>query len=330
MMWLAGAVLAVLALAPPPAAAQHAGKVARVGFLATAPLESRETVVLLEALRHGLRERGWTEGTNLVVESRSADGRIERFVDRAAELVRSNVDVIVAPNTPAARAARQATAAIPIVASAMGDPVGDGLAVSLARPGRNVTGLTFLGPELTHKRLALLKEALPRTGRVAALWHPGAFGERTTADMLRETEVAARNLGVQLRMVAVRTPDDLDAAFTRMVSERADAVIVFPSPMLYASRRRVMELAAKHRLPSMSNAREFAEVGGLVTYGANLMDLMRRATGYVDRILKGAAPAELPIEQPTTFELVVNLATARALGLTIPQPLLVRADDVIR
>jgi len=228
------------------------------------------------------------------------------------------------------RAAQQATTTIPIVAGAMGDPVGDGLVASLARPGGNITGLTFLGPELVPKRLGLLKEALPKVTRVAALWHPGAFGERTTRDMLKGTEAAARALGVQLQLVEVRGPDELDRAFSTMAKERADALIVFPSTMLFNERRRIVALAAKHRLPSMFNNRESVELGGLISYGASITDLIRRAATYVDKILKGAKPADLPVEQATKFEFVINLRTAKALGLTIPQSLLLRADELIQ
>jgi len=309
------------------ASAQQPSKVARIGFLATelTPV----TRAPFDAFREGLRERGYVEGQNIVIELRLADGKIDRFPSLAAELVRLEVDLIVAPNTPAARAAQQATTTIPIVAPAMGDPVKDGLVASLARPGGNITGLTFLGPELVPKRLALLKEALPNVSRVAALWHPGAFGERAMTDMLREIEAAARALGVHLQLVEVREPDELDRAFSTMTSERTDAVFVFPSSMLYGERRRIGELATKHHLPTMSGAREFVELGGLIAYGASITDLLRRGASHVDKILKGAKPADLPVEQPTKFELVISLKTAKALGITIPPTLLASADEVI-
>ncbi len=322
--------VALLLLAPAFAAeAQPRTKVARIGFLATASLESPETRVTLDAFRQGLRERGYVEGQNIHIEYRAAEGKIERFPGLATELVRLKVDLIFAPGTSAARAAQQATTTIPIVSSSMADPVGDGLVASLARPGGNITGLTFLGAELVPKRLELLKQALPRISRVAVLWHPGAFGERTTSDMLKATENAARTLGVQLHFVEVRGPDELDRAFTTMTRERADALFVFPSPMLFGERRRIVDLAAKHRLPSMSNAKEFVELGGLMAYGASITDLNRRGATYVDKILKGAKPADLPVEQPTQFELLINLKTARALGLAISQSVLGRADQVI-
>jgi len=235
--------------APLSPQAQPAAKVPRIGYLVTGQLESPETQVLLDAFRQGLRERGYVEGQNILIEYRTASGKIERFASLATELTRLRVDLIVAANTPAARAVRQVTTTIPIVAPVMGDPVGDGLVASLARPGGNITGLTFLGPELVPKRLELLKEALPKVSRVAALWHPGAFGERTTGDMLKATEAAARALKVQLQLVGVRGPDELDRAFSTMIGERADALIVFPSPMLFSERKRIIDLATKHRLP---------------------------------------------------------------------------------
>ena len=321
---------AVLLAAPFAAEAQQAGKVARIGFLVTGSLESREARAILDAFRQGLLERGYVEGQNIVIEYRSADGKIERLPGLAIELVRLKVDLIIAGNTPMARAAQQATTSIPIVGSVMGDPVGDGLVASLARPGGNITGLTFLGPELVPKRLGLLKEALPRVSRVAALWHPGSFGDRTIRDMLKETEAAARTLGVQLQLVEVRGPDDFDRAFSTMTKERTEALVQVPSTMLFNERRNIVTLVTKHRLPSMFHAREFVELGGLISYGASITDLYRRAATYVDKILKGARPADLPVEQPTKFELVINLKTAKALGLTIPQSLLLRADEVIQ
>ena len=283
---------------------------------------------MVDAFRQGLRELGYVEGANILVEYRTADSKIERFVDQASELVQLKVDIIVASNTPAARAAQQATDTIPIVVPVMGDPVRDRLVANLARPGGNITGLTFLGPELLPKRLALLKEALPTASRVVALWHPGAYGERTMSDMMKETEAAARTLGVQLRLVAVQGPDELERAFSTIAGERADALLVFPSPMLFAERRRIVDLAAKYRLPSMAMGREFAELGGLIAYGASIPGLFRRCATYVDKIIKGAKPADLPGEQPTKFDLVINIKAANALGLDIPPSLLARADEV--
>jgi len=325
-------VIGVLALAVMTAfvgAAQQPGKVARIGYLLTSPLESPETQAALDTFRQGLRERGYVEGQNIVIEYRTAEGRIERFPDLARELVGLKVELIVAGATPSARGARQATSTVPIVAFAMGDPIGDGLVQSLAHPGGNVTGLTFLGPQLVPKRLELLKALLPRAARVAVLWHPGAFADRTMRDMWKETEAAAQTLGVQLQPVEVRSGAELEAAFFRMARNRADAVLLFPSALLFNERTRLVALAAKHRLPAMFNAREFVELGGLIGYGASLADLTRRSAIYVDKILKGAKPADLPVEQPTQFELAINLKTAKALGLRIPRSLLVRADRVI-
>jgi putative tryptophan/tyrosine transport system substrate-binding protein len=282
-----------------------------------------------DAFRQGLRERGYVEGHNIVIELRAAEGRMERFPALASELVRVKVDVIVAGNTPAARAVQQATTTIPVVVPVMGDPVRDGLVASLARPGGNITGLTFLGPELVPKRLALLKQAIPTVSMVVALWHPGAYGERTMNDMMKQAEAAARTLDVHLRLVAVQGSGELERAFSTIGEERADALMVFPSPMLFVERRRIVDLAAKRRLPSMAMGREFVELGGLLSYGASITDLNRRGAAYIDKILKGAKPAELPVEQPTKFELLVNLKTARELGLTIPREFLLLADEVI-
>jgi len=319
------ATLFVLAAAL-AADAQPSRGVHRIGYLANSVTASQSRV---EAFRQGLRELGWVEGRNIVVETRVADGKIERLPGLATELVRLKVDLIVAVATPAARAAQRATTTIPIVAIAMGDPVRDGLVASLARPGANLTGSTFLGPELVPKRLELLKEALPRVSHVAVLWHRGAFSERTIRDMSKETEDAARTLGVRLQFVEVRNPDELERAFSTIARGHPDALVTFPSTMLFSERKRIVALAAQHRLPSMFNSTEFVEHGGLMAYGVSLADLNRRAATYVDRILKGAKPSDLPVEQPTKFELAINLKTAKTLRLTIPPSLLQRADQVI-
>jgi len=308
---------------------QQAPKVARIGYLITGSLESPETRNGFDAFRQGLNELGYIEGQNIVIEYRAADGKIERLPALAAELARLRLDLIVAGATPAGLAAQQAFTTTPIVVAAMGDPVRDGLVASLARPGGNITGTTFLGPELVPKRLALLKEILPKISRVAVLWHPGAFGERTMRDMLNEIADAAGTLGMQLQLVEVREPNELDHAFSTMARERAEALFQFPSAMLFSERRRIVELAAMHRLPSMFNGREFVQLGGLIAYGVSLSDLSRRSATYVDKILKGAKPSDLPVEQPTKFELVVNLKTAKALGLDVPSSILARADEVI-
>jgi ABC-type uncharacterized transport system substrate-binding protein len=312
---------------PLAARAQPAAKAARIGLLATG--DSPEQRLTIDAFRQGLRELGYVEGRDIVIQYRLADGRIERLPELAHELVALRVDVIYALATAAGLAARQATATTPIVVSAMGDPVRDGLVASLARPGANVTGSTFLGPELVPKRLALLKELLPGLSRVAVLWHPDAFSERTMSDMRKETAAAADALALELAFVEAHGPDELERAFAAVAHERAEALFTFPSPMLFTERRRIVELSALRRLPGMFQAREFVELGGLIGYGASISDLHRRGAVYVDKILKGAKPADLPVEQLTKFELTVNLKTAKALGLEVPPMLLARADEVI-
>ena len=264
-----------------------------------------------------------------MIEYRSAEGKLERLPALAAELVALKVDVIVAASTLAALAAKQATRTLPIVFAAAGDPVTSGLVTSLARPGGNVTGLSFFSPELVGKCLEQLKQAVPEVSRVAVLWQPGGPGERTEKDMLKAAEVAARALGVRLQFVEARGPEDFDRAFSDMTRARAGALTVLPSTMFFNERRRLVDLAAKNRLPAVYPWREYVEAGGLMSYGPNVPDLFRRAATYVDKILKGAKPGDLPVEQPTKFELVINLKTAKALGLTIPQSLLQRADQVI-
>jgi putative ABC transport system substrate-binding protein len=320
---LIGGVVAWPAKAP----AQQPAKIARIGFLLTGALT--ETRVNIGAFLQGLTELGYVEGQSFVIEPRAADGRIERLPSLASELVALKVDVIVAAATPAGRAAQQATTSIPIVVSAMGDPVRDGLVDTLARPGGNITGTTFLGPELVPKRLSLLKEVLPKVSHVAVLWHPDAFSNRTVADMLKETTNAAAALGIQLQLVEVRSPDDLEHAFSTISKAHVEALFPLPSPMLFAERKRIVELAAVKRLPGMFNAREFVELGGLMGYGASIADLNRRSATYVDKILKGAKPADLPVEQPVKFELLINLETAKTLGVDVPLFLQQRADEVI-
>jgi ABC-type uncharacterized transport system substrate-binding protein len=327
-MRLIGLVLTLsLAFAPFAAEAQQAAKVARLGFLALNPAASPH---LHEAFRQGLRDLGYVEARNLVIEYRSAEGKPERFPALAAELVALKVDVIVASSTPAALAAKQATRTIPIVLTGAGDPVTSGLVTSLARPGGNVTGLSVLSPELVGKRLELLTQAVPGVSHVAVLWQPGGgLGERTEKDMLKGAEVAARALGVRLQFLEARGPDEFDKAFSEMTRARAGALTVLPSNMFTNERRRLVDLAAKNRLPAVYPWREGVDAGGLMAYGPDLADLFRRAATYVDKILKGAKPGDLPVEQPTKFDLVINLKTAKALGLTIPQSVLLRADHVI-
>jgi putative tryptophan/tyrosine transport system substrate-binding protein len=320
---LAGGILA----APLAAEGQQAAKVARIGYLS--PNLAASPRLLQQAFLQGLRDLGYVEGRNVMIEYRYAEGKFERLGALAAELVALKVDVIVAAPTVAALAAKQATRTLPIVFVGAADPVMSGLVTNLARPGGNVTGLSNLASELVGKWLEQLKQAVPGVSRVAVLWHPGAVGDRTEKDILKEAEVAARALGVRLQLVETRGPEDFDRAFPDMIRARAEALTVVPSAMFFGERRRLVDLAAKNRLPAVYQGREFVDVGGLMSYGANLADLNRRAATYVDRILKGAKPADLPIEQPTKFELVINLKTAKALGLTIPPSLLQRADQVI-
>ncbi len=320
---LAGGLLA----APFAAEAQQAAKVPRIGYLSANLAAARHPQ---EAFLQGLRDLGYVEGRNVVIEYRNAEGKFERLPALAAELVALKVDVIVVGGTPQALAVKQATRTLPIVFPVAVDPVASGLVTSLARPGGNVTGLSALLPELVGKCLEQLTQAVPGVSRVAALWQPGALGERTDKDMLKEAEVAARALGVRVQFIEARGPADFDRAFSDMTRARAGALTVLGSAMFNSERRRLVDLAAKNRLPAVYPQREFVDAGGLMSYGPNIADLFRRATTYVDKILKGAKPADLPVEQPTKFELLINLKTAKALGLTIPQSLLLRADEVIQ
>ena len=318
-----------LLAAPLAAHAQQAGKVYRIGILGNVPLTDPGGARLWEVFIQGLRDLGYVEGRNLMIEYRSAEEKPERLPALAAELIGLKVDVIVAPNTPAALAAKQATRTLPIVFIGAGDPVTSGLVTSLARPGGNVTGLSVLSTELVGKWLELLQRAVPGVGRVAALWQPGAMDERTDRDMFKGAEVAARALGVRLQFVEARGPADFERAFSDMTRANVDALTVRPAPMFTSERRRLVDLAAKNRLPAVYAWREFVDAGGLMAYGPTGADLYQRAATYVDKILRGARPADLPVEQPTKFELSINLKTAKALGLTIPQSLLQRADQVI-
>ena len=324
--WLAAILILALTAAPLTAEAQQAAKVARIGYMSGNLADWPHTH---EAFRQGLRDLGYVEGRNLVIEYRDAQGKLDRLPALAAELVALKVDVIVAPNTVAALAAQQVSRTLPIVFAVATDPIASGLITSLARPGGNVTGLSILAPELVGKCLELLKQAVPGISRVAVLWTPGVLGERTDKEMLTEAEVAARTLGMQVQFFEARGPEDFDRAFSERTGARAGALTVLPSNIFVSERRRLVDLAAKNRLPAVYPWREFVEAGGLMAYGPNLGDLYRRAATYVDKILKGMKPADLPVEQPTKFELVINLKTAKSLGLTIPQTLRQRADQVI-
>jgi putative ABC transport system substrate-binding protein len=312
-------------VAPLSAGAQQSAKAPRIGVLHVgAPATASH---LVEAFKQGLREHGYVEGQNIVVERRFGEARPERISELAAELVRLKVDVIVVGTDQGVAAVRKQTQTIPIVMTNTTDPVGTGFVASLARPGGNVTGFSLMSPELGAKRLELLKEAVPGLSRVAIMWNPDVRGAVLE---YRETEGGARSLRLLLQSVEVSSADDFDRAFSAVTTGRAEALTVASSPLAFTSRGQIASLAQKNRLPSMYGLREFADAGGLMAYGPSSVEGWRRAATYVDKILKGAKPGELPVEQPTKFELVINLKTAKALGLTIPQPLLRRADHVIQ
>ena len=316
----------VAATWPLGAAAQPRNRIARIGYLAPNRATASRNH---EAFVQGLRDLGHVEGQTFVFETRDAQGQFERLPALAAELVALNVDVIFAPPTVAARAAQQATRTLPIVFATSGDPISSGLVASLARPGGNLTGLSFLGPELVGKRLQLLKQAVPGVGKVAVLWEPGALGERTERAMLAEADVAARLHAVRLHVVEARSPSDIDKAMADTAASGAGALTVLPSAMFNSERRRLVDLAARSRLPTIYPWREFVDAGGLLSYGANFADLYRRSASYVDRIIKGAKPSDLAVQQPTQFEMVLNMKTAKTLGLTISPLVLAQADEVI-
>jgi putative ABC transport system substrate-binding protein len=324
------AIFALVALGAVSGAvtAQQAAKIPRVGYLAS-NLAGASPKQLHEAFRQGLRDDGYVEGQNVVIEYRDAQGNLETLPARAAELVALKVDVIFAPGTQHALAAQKATRTIPIVFADVADPVARGLVTSLARPGGNITGLANLQTDLVGKWLELLKQIVPRLNHVAFLWEPGYLPERAQRDLRERAEAAATAAGVRLRFVEVQTPDDFDRAFSDMIRARVDALIVWGGVMFIYDRRRIAELAAKSQLPGAYTMSEFVDAGGLMSYSPNIADNFQRAAGYVDKILKGAKPADLPVEQPTKFELVINLKTARALGLTIPPSVLHRADRVV-
>jgi putative ABC transport system substrate-binding protein len=305
--------------------AQQPKKVPRIG--AFVPASASGAPQLVEALRQGLREHGYVEEQNITLEPRYAEGNIERLAGFAAELVRLKADVIVVGSTPGIIAVKNTTGAIPIVMVTTGDPVAGGLVASLARPGENITGLTALGQELSGKRLEVLKEAVPKVSRVAVLSNPTNPDSELS---LKGMEVAARALGVQIRVQEVRDPTEFDKAFEGTTREGARALMVLPDPMFVSQAGRIVALSAKSRLPAMYAHREFVDVGGLMFYGASLADMWRRAATYVDKILKGTKPADLPVEQPKKFEFIISLKAAKQIGLTIPPNVLARADKVIR
>ena len=320
VMAAAGAIVAV----PRTIGAQPAGKTYRIGIVepVSAPLNAAN----LDAFRRGLRELGYVEGQNIVLEYRSADGHQDKFPELATELVRLNVDVILTTGTPAALAVKRATATIPVVIAGAGDPVGSGIVASLARPGGNVTGVSAFNVEIYAKRVELLKELVPKLARIAGLFN---MGNPVLPRQWKEVERAAQALGIRPQLLDVRRPEDLGRAFEAATRQRAGALVVALDGLTQANRRAIVDLAAKHRLPAIYGAEEFVRAGGLMSYATNRPDLYYRVASYVDKILKGAKPGDLPVEQPTKFELLINLKAARVIELTIPKPLLARADDVI-
>jgi len=313
-----------LALVPIAGEAQQATKVTPIGYLSGPSFSAN--AARIEAFRQGLRELSYVEGKNIVIEWRSADGKLDRLPALAAELVRLQVAVIVTSGGAPTRRAKEATSTIPIVMTNDPDPVGDGFVASLARPGGNITGLSTFAPELSGKRLEILREVVPKLSRVAVLGSSGATGYAQT---LKEIEPAAKAFKMQLQFLDVLHAKDIETAFRAASEGRAQGVLTLNSGILGSQRAQIAELAAKERLPVMYHQSDFVEAGGLMFYGVNVPDLSRRAATYVDKILKGARPGDIPVEQPTKFELVINLKTAKALGLTIPQTLLLRANQVI-
>jgi putative ABC transport system substrate-binding protein len=310
------------ACAWPLAARAQPGRAYRIGWLQPVPIPDE----WLKAFRQGLREFNYVEGKNLIVEYRWGDGNFDRLPAMAAELVQLNVDVIISGNTAALLSLQKATRTIPIVMLGPGDPLATGLAASLARPEGNITGLSLIAPEVSGKRLELLKELMPKLGRVTVLSNPG---NPAVVLGLQETQAAAQTLGLKLDIVDMREPSELDRALAVIVGDRPDALVLLADSMILSRRTQIAAFAVNQRLPSISPFREFAEVGGLMSYGASLPDIYRRGVGYINKILRGANPAELPIEQPTKFELVINLKTAKAIGLDLPWFLQQRADEVI-
>jgi putative tryptophan/tyrosine transport system substrate-binding protein len=319
------------ALAAPRAtgAQQPSGRTPHVGLLqpgsAAAPISIRSA----KHFTQGLRDHGYVDGKNITIEYRYANLDDNRLRLLANELVRLNLDVIIVGGTQAALAAKQATQTIPIVVAVMADPVADGLVATLAHPGGNITGVTFLAPELTPKRLQLLREIIPHLSRLAVLQHPSVYSEATMRNLRTEIEASARPLGIQVQLFEAKAPSDFDAAFTAMARARAEAMILFSSPMFYLEHRRLVEAATKNRLPTMYYFLEAIQAGGLISYGVDIPSLFQPAARHVGKILRGMNPGDIPVERPTTFELAINVKTAKSLGLTIPQSLLLRADQVI-
>jgi ABC-type uncharacterized transport system substrate-binding protein len=308
---------------PLAARAQQSGKIYRIAILTAG---NEITPASWKVFSEALRALGWIEGKNVVFERYLADNRLDRLAEIAAELAHLNFDVIVTVGTLAPLAAKRATATIPIVMQAAGDPLGSGLVASLARPGGNVTGLSLMAPDLAGKRLEILREILREISLVAVLWN---VANPYPALVFKQTEVAAKTLGIEVQSLEVRGPGDFDNALEAAVRRHATALIAVEDPLTFGYRKQITDFAAKNRLPAIYGLREFVDAGGFIAYGAHILDLWRRSTGYVDKILRGAKPSDLPVEQPTKFELVINLKAANALGLTVPPTLLARADEVI-
>jgi putative ABC transport system substrate-binding protein len=322
LIWLLATVLLTTASL---AAAQQPTKVPRIGYLGgTSPSANAARI---EAFRQGLRELGYVEGRNMIIEWRHAEAKLDRLPALAAELVRLKVDILVTGGPPATRAAKEATVTIPVVMAFDDDPIGNGFVASLARPGGNITGLSSLAPELSGKQLELLKEILPKLSRVAVL---GSSTRPGTAQTLKETELAAGVFGVKVLYLDLISPKDIETGFREAREGRADAMLILSSPIFSSQRTQLVDLAAKSRIPATYSTTEFVEDGGLMSYGVNTSGLYRRAGAYVDKILKGTKPADLPVEQPKKFEFIINLKAAKQIGLTIPPNVLARADRVIR
>jgi len=321
-VWL---MTSVLLTTVSPIAAQQPAKVPRIGYLSGGSLSTLQGRI--EAFRQGLRDLGYIEGKNIVIEWREAKDNLDRLREMAKELVRLKVDVIVSPGPAVTRPVKEATSTIPIVMAQDTDPVGSGFIASLAHPGGNITGLSALAPEMSGKQLELLKEIVPKLSRVAIIGNSTNPGD---AQSLRETVLAAGSFEIYLRYLDVLDPKDIETVFRTAAKGRADALLMLGNPILNSHRKQIVDLAAKHRLPAAYARPEYVEAGGLMYYGTNYPDLFRRAATYVDKILKGAKPADLPVEQPTKFELIINLKAAKQIGLTIPPNVLVRADRVIK
>lgn len=314
-------------LAPLVADAQAPTKVARIGWMSRGNPTASDPA--MDAFRQGMRELGYVEGQTFMMEPRYAGGKRELMPEQAVELERAGVDVIIAGPFEALQAAKQSTSHVPIIMTPSADPVATGIVKSLDRPGGNITGITEMMPELTPQRLNLLKQIVPTLSRVAILWQPGTLSEDAFKRMLQETQATARSIGVHIQVVEAAKVDDFDAAFSAMANERAEGLIVLVNPMFNVQRLHIIERAAKQRLPAIYEWKPFVRSGGLISYGADVPDVYRRAAGFVDKILKGAKPGDLPVEGPTRFDMAVNLKAAKALGVTIPEPILKQAVEVI-